>query len=84
MLSTTRSSGYRRVTPGARLRTLRRRLRGERRLLRYGNTTVWLAGRRSPVLFGLRRGRVRFVAVRDVRAVQGKPALRGYLSRARG
>lgn len=82
LISSSRALRYRRVGPGARLSTLRRRLRGERRVLRQGATSVYLARRGSAVLFGVRRGRVRYLAVRNTRRVRGARALARYLRRA--
>jgi hypothetical protein len=78
VLSTSRVFRYGRVRPGARLPRARR---GLRRRFRYGNVTVY-SRRRSPVLVGVRGRRVRYVAVRERRALKGARALRTYLRRA--
>jgi hypothetical protein len=82
-LTTSRAFRHRGIGPGATLRALRRALPRARRALRYGRTAVFLTRRRSPILLGVRRARVRFVAVRDRRALRGRSVLRSYLSRAR-
>jgi hypothetical protein len=83
LLSTSRSFRYRGVGVGSSVRGLRRRLRRARRVAGYGKTRVWVARPRSRVLFGVRGRRVRFIAVRDRRAVRGRRGLRRYLSRTR-
>jgi hypothetical protein len=50
---------------------------------RYGNVRVWLARRRSRVLFGIRGRRVRFIALRDRGAIRSGRSARRYLLRAR-
>jgi endoglycosylceramidase len=65
------------VGPGARGRTLRRRFPRARRLTR----TIFAAGPHSRRLFGVRRGRVRFVAVADRRLLRKPTTLRRYLRR---
>jgi hypothetical protein len=82
-LSTSRAFRHRGVGPGAPLRALRRALPRARRAFRYGRTTVFLSRPRSAIVLGVRRGRVRFVAVRDRRALRGERALRSFLTRAR-
>ena len=81
VLSTSRAFRYGKVRPGTGLRALRKRLRRARRQFRYGNVTVY-SRRRSPILIGVRARRVRFIAVRDARAVRGKRSLATYLRRA--
>lgn len=63
------------VGGGAPLSRLRARFPSRRRISR----TLYLAGPRSRRLFGVRRGRVRFVAVADARLLRDPPRLRGYL-----
>ena len=81
VVSTSRAFRYGKVRPGSSLRALRKRLRRARRQFRYGNVTVY-ARRRSPVLIGVRRRRIRFIAVRDPGALRGKRSLAAYLRRA--
>ena len=83
LLSTSPAFRYRGVGPGTRVRALRRALPRAGRILRRGTTTVMLARPRSRLIFSVRRGRVRFIALRDPRAVRGKRALSRYLGRAR-
>ena len=67
--------GNRRIHPGTRLRALRRaypRRRGIGRGLLRANPS-------SPRLFGLRRGRVRYIAVAPRRTIRRRKALRSYL-----
>ena len=67
--------GNRRIHPGTRVSALARayprRRAAARRVLR--------AYPRSPRLFGIRRGRVRFVAVSSPRVIRNRPRLRSYL-----
>jgi hypothetical protein len=66
--------------PGARVR--RRTLRGARPLARLGTTRVWELRRGSPVVLGVRRGRVRFVAVVDRRVYRSRAGVATVLRRA--
>jgi hypothetical protein len=83
-LTTSAAFQYRGVGRGATLRALRRALPRARRAFAYGRgrTVLYLARPRSAVLLGVRGGRVRFLAVRDRRAVSGRRTLRGFLRRA--
>lgn len=76
--TTARNHRLRRVAPGGRLRALLRRFPRARAI----GPGLYRAGPRSGRLFGLRRGRVRFVAVADRRLIANRRALRGYLRRA--
>jgi LVIVD repeat len=67
--------GNRRIHPGTRRRTLRRAYPRLRRV--RGN--LFRANRRSPRLFGLRRGRVRYIAVTSRRTIARRRTLRAYL-----
>jgi hypothetical protein len=73
------------IGPGSSVRALRKRFRRARLVLRYegGNRVYAPRRRRSAVLFGVRRRKVRFVAVRDLTAVRGKRGIRAFLRRAR-
>jgi hypothetical protein len=51
-------------------------------LLRQGRTRVWALGAGSPVIAGLRKGRVRYLAVYDRRAIPTRAQLRRTLRRA--
>jgi hypothetical protein len=78
VVTTARLHGNRGVRPGTSLRALKRaypRRRGIGRGLYRGN-------RRSPRLIGIRKGRVRFVAVATKRLLRNRPALKRALRRA--
>ena len=83
LFSSSRAFRYRRVGRGTRLAALRRRLPRARRLVRIGRTRVFVARPGSRVLFGVRKRRVRYVAVRDRKVVHGRRGVRKYLRRAR-
>jgi hypothetical protein len=76
--STAPGHRMRRVGPGAGRRLLVRSFARARRL----SSGIYRAGPRSRRLFGVRRGRVRFVAVADRRLLGDRRALRRYLRRA--
>jgi hypothetical protein len=67
--------GNRRIHPGTRVRALRRAYPRRRSL---GRGLV-RANPRSPRLFGVRRGRVRYIGVTTPRALRKSKALRSYL-----
>jgi len=67
--------GNRRVHPGSKKATLRRAYPRGRRV----GPTLVRANSRSPRLFGVRRGRVKFVAVTTRRTIHRRRALRAYL-----
>jgi hypothetical protein len=71
--------GNRRIHPGTRTRALRR---AYSRLRSIGRSLV-RANPRSPRLFGIRRGRVRYVAVTSRRTIAHRKTLRAYLRLAR-
>jgi hypothetical protein len=70
--------GNRRVRPGTRKRALRHAFPRRRAL----GPTLLRVGPRSPVLLGVRRGRVRYFAVGSRRTIARRKALRAYLSYA--
>ena len=72
--------GNRGVRPGSSRRALRRAFPGARPIA----PGVLRAGRRNAVLFGVRRGRVRYVAVAQRRLLERPRALRRALRRAAG
>jgi triacylglycerol esterase/lipase EstA (alpha/beta hydrolase family) len=78
VVTTARGHRMRRVGRGVSTRRLLRRFRHARRISRR----LYRAGPHSRRLFGVRRGRVRFVAVADRRLIRNRPALRRYLMRA--
>jgi hypothetical protein len=80
LVATRGAFAVRGVRPRARVR--RRTLRGARRLARLGTTRVWELRRGSPVLIGVRRGRVRFVAVVDRRVYRSRAGVVTVLRRA--
>jgi hypothetical protein len=73
--TTARGHGNRGVRPGGSVRVFRRAY-PRRRLLSRG---VYRANRRSPRLFGVRKGRVRFIAVADRHLLRNKRALKRHL-----
>ena len=76
--TTARGHGNRRVRPGSSARALRR---AYPRLRRIGRG-VFRANPSSPRLFGVRRGRVRFIAVASRRLLRSPRSLRRNLARA--
>ena len=67
--------GNRRIHPGTRVRALRRAYPRSRSVGR----TLLRAGPRSPRLLGVRKGRVRYIAVASRRTIARRRALRAYL-----
>jgi hypothetical protein len=67
--------GNRRIHPGTRVRALRRAYRRTRALGR----TLLRANPRSPRLFGVRRGRVRYIAVTSRATIRNRRTLRARL-----
>ncbi|MFN2617631.1 MAG: LVIVD repeat-containing protein [Thermoleophilaceae bacterium] len=76
--TTARAHGMRGVHRGSGVRKLRRRFRHARRIARG----VYRAGPHSRRLFGVRHGKVRFVAVADKRLIRHPRTLRRYVRRA--
>jgi hypothetical protein len=70
--------GNRRIHPGTRTSALRRAYPRRREI---GRALV-RANPRSPRLIGIRRGRVRYIAVASGRTIRSRRALRGYLRSA--
>ncbi len=79
LLATAGRYGNRRVVPGSRLRTAKRRFRG---LTRVKGTGVYRLSRRSRRILGVRRGRVKYVGVASKRVVGSRRLLRIYVGRA--
>ena len=79
VVTTAGRHGNRRVRPGSTMRALRRAFPGVRRVTRG----VFRASRRNPRLFGVRRGRVRFIGVAERRLLRDPRALRRLVRRAR-
>ena len=73
--TTAGAHGNRKVRPGSTLARLRRSYRRGRSL----SATLFRANRRSPRLFGVRRGKVRFIAVTSRRTIARRKTLRAYL-----
>jgi hypothetical protein len=73
--TTAPAHGIRRVVPGARGRSLRRAFPRRRRVARG----IYRAGPRSNRVFGIRSGRVRFVAVTTRRLLRRPRALRRHV-----
>ena len=82
VLATNPAYRARRVAYGARASTVRRSYRRAVRLFRQGRTVVYATARRSGVLIGVRKGRVRFLAVYDRRAGRGRAAVAELLRRS--
>ena len=72
---------YRRVRPGLGTSALRRRWRRPVLRLRMGRVAIYAPSRTSPVIAGLRGGRVRWIAVYNRSAIRSRSALREYLLR---
>ena len=68
-----------RVRTGTSLRTLRRRLRGERRIAVGGSSWYLVRGRRARVLFRVRGRRVREVGLADLRLTRSRAGARRML-----
>lgn len=73
--TTAKHHGNRRVRPGSKQAALRRAYPRGRRV----GPTLWRANSKSPRLFGVSRGRVRFVAVTTRRTIGRRKTLRSYL-----
>jgi hypothetical protein len=82
LLSTSRAFRIHGVGPGSDEPELQRLPRA-RILTVEGNTRVFVIRPGSPVIVGVRQGRVRYLGVRNKRALRSKRALRRYLRRAR-
>jgi hypothetical protein len=72
---------YRRVRPGLGAGALRSRWRRAVVRLRMGRVTIYAPGRTSPVIAGVRGGRVRWLAVYDRSSIRARGTLREYLLR---
>jgi hypothetical protein len=79
ILTSSKRYSVKRIKPGARVRTLRRRLRHERRLRVGGNVWYLAAGSRARLLFKTRRGRVLEVGIGDGRLTRSRRAAKRYL-----
>jgi hypothetical protein len=82
LLSSSRAFRYRGVGPGSPEPRLERLPRAKV-LTVEGNTRVFAARPGSRVILGVRQGRVRYIGIRNKRAVRSTSALRRYLRRAR-
>jgi hypothetical protein len=83
LLSTDPGFRLRRVGPGSSTRALRRAFPRRRRVGSVRGTLVLRTRRGSNVLFGVRAGRVRFVALYDRRALKTARGVRLLLDRSR-
>jgi hypothetical protein len=83
LISSSRAFKVRGVGPGARAGALKRRLPRAIGLVKEGRTNVLAAHRGSRVILGVRGGTVRYIGVRNRRALGTKRALARYLRRAR-
>ena len=79
VVSTARGARVRGVRRGSSLRTARGVYPGARRVGRG----LYATSSSSPIVFGVKGRRVRFVAVADRRLVRSRGALRAYLRRLR-
>jgi lysophospholipase L1-like esterase len=79
LTTTARAHRYRGLRVGSRMRAVRRELPRLRRVMRG----VYQAGPQSQRLIGVRRGRVRYLAVSSERSLRRARLLRTYLRRAR-
>jgi hypothetical protein len=82
LLTTSRAYRINGVGPGSSEPRMRRLPRA-RVLTVEGTTRVFTARPGSRLILGMRQGRVRYVGVRDKRALRSKRALKRYLRRAR-
>lgn len=84
LLTTSRAYAVKGVARGARASTLRRRVRSARFRFAIGSTRVYEARRSASrrLIFGTRRGKVRFLAVADPRQVRSLRQVRSHLRRA--
>ena len=73
------SHRYGKTKPGTRAKTLRKRY--GKRLRTLSRTTRVVRSRRGVVVFGLRKGKVSYVAVADRTVARKGKALRGYVKR---
>ena len=73
--TTAGAHGNRKIRPGSTVARLRRSYRRGRSL----SATLFRANRRSPRLFGVRRGKVRFIGVTSRRTIARRKTLRAYL-----
>lgn len=81
LLTTSRAFRARGIGSGVSLRALRRAFRGAVRRYTVNGRAVWQLSRRSPILAGVKNGRVAWLAVYDRERVRTLAALRGYLRR---
>jgi hypothetical protein len=79
VLTSSKRVSIKRIKVGTRVRTLRRRLRGERRY-RVGRNTWYVArGKRARLLFSTRRGKVRQLGLASKRLTRSKRSTRRVL-----
>jgi hypothetical protein len=79
ILTSSKRYSVKRIKAGTSVRTLRRRLHGERRFRVGGNTWYLAAGSRARLLFKTRRGRVLEVGIGDKGLTRTRTASRRYL-----
>jgi hypothetical protein len=79
VLTSSKRVSVRGLGVGDSLRTLHRRLRGERRLPVGRNSWYVASGRRARLLFQVRRGRIRQVGIADKGLTRGRRAGRSFL-----
>ncbi len=73
------SHRYGKTTPGTRVKTLRKRY--GKRLRKLSKTTRVVRSKRGAVVFGLRKGKVSYIAVADRSVARKGKTLRGYVKR---
>jgi hypothetical protein len=79
ILTSSKRFSVKRIRPGTRVRTLRRRLRHERPFRVGGNVWYLAAGSRATLLFKTRRGRVIEVGIGDSRLARSRRGAKRYL-----
>jgi hypothetical protein len=82
LLTTSRAFRTRGVGPGTSLTGLRRAFRGALRRYTVNGRVVWSLSRRSPIVAGVRAGRVDWLAIYDPAQIRTLTALRDHLRRA--
>ena len=73
------SHRYGKTKPGTRAKTLRKRY--GKRLRKLSKTTRVVRSKRGAVVFGLRKGKVSYIAVADRTVARKGKTLRGYVKR---
>jgi hypothetical protein len=82
LLTTSRAFRTRGIGPGVSSAALRRAFRGAVRRYTVNGRVVWSLSRHSPIVAGVRAGRVDWLAIYDRAAIRTPAALRDNLRRA--